>query len=131
LTAIFWPHNGYLFYLYMLGLFGLSAFLVIVYKIARITLRYSHPLAEGSFLGIGLSVFGVQLVQLLLAQMRTDHQRTSDTVYIFVVWLLFGLIAAAGNMLRQREIEAAGEAVAVDPAGPPTHPPFGGERGER
>jgi len=127
LTKVFWPHNGYLFYLYTLGLFGLSTFLVIVYKIARISLRYPHPLAAGSFVGIGLSVFGVQLVQLLLAQMRTDHQRSTDTIYMFIVWLLFGLIAAAGNMLRQRETAAADEANAADSGGSPTHQAFGGD----
>jgi hypothetical protein len=133
-ARMFWPHNGYLFYLYTLGLFGLSVFLVIVYKLFRTSLRYAHPLASGTFLGTALSVFGVQLVQLVVAQMGTDHQRSTDFIYMYIIWLLFGLIAAAGNMVRQREISAAGEPVLPDSSGTltqkPSRPKTGGGRGE-
>jgi hypothetical protein len=109
LVRVFWPHNGYLFYLYTLGLFGLSVFLVIVFKLYRITRRYTHPAAVGTFVGVALSTLGVQLVQLLVAQMRTDHQRSTDTIYMYIVWLLFGLIAAAGNILTKSEgVDVAG-----------------------
>jgi len=110
LVRVFWPHNGYLYYLYTLGLFGLSAFLIIAYRLFRISLRYAHPLASGSYLGVALSIFSAQLVLFLVGQLRTDYQRTGDYVYPYLAWMLFGLIAAAGNMLKKREIEMAGSA---------------------
>jgi O-antigen ligase len=106
LAKVSWPHNGYLYYLFTIGLFGLSVFLVIAYRILRVSLRYSHPLAAGSFLGIAFSIFNVQLVMFLVGQMRADHQRTGDFIYPYIVWMLFGLICAAGHMLEKREIEA-------------------------
>ncbi len=119
LVRIYWPHNGYLFYLHTLGLFGLSAFLVIVYRLMRSSLRYYHPLAEGTFLGLATAIFNVQLVQFLVAQMRTDHQRTTDSIYMYIAWLVFALIAASGNMLRKRIAEAAAsrDEIEAQPAG--------------
>jgi hypothetical protein len=102
LVRIFWPHNGYLFYLYTLGMFGLGAFLMIVYKLFRISMRYSNALARGSFLGIGMAVMHVLLAMFLVGQMRTDHQRHTDFIYIYIVWMLFGLIIAAGKILDRR-----------------------------
>jgi len=106
----FWPHNGYLFYLCTLGLFGLSVFVIIMYRLFRISVRYAHPLASGSYLGVALSIFSAQLVEFLVGQMRTDYQRTGDYVYPYLAWMLFGLIAAAGNILKKRELEAGASA---------------------
>jgi O-antigen ligase len=117
LVRVYWPHNGFLYYLHTLGLFGLAAFVVILIKIYRITLRYSHPAASTGFVGVALSVTGVQLAQLVVAQMRTDHQRTTDSIYMFIVWLVFGLVAASGNVLRRKERELS--AAAAEEAGPP------------
>jgi len=119
LVKVFWPHNGFLFYLHTLGLFGLTAFVVIVIKIFRISLRYSRPAARSGFVGVALSVASVQLVELLVAQMRTDHQRTTDSIYMFIVWLVFGLIAASGNILRRKEQEIAASASSGGAEAPP------------
>ncbi len=106
LVKYLWPHNGYLYYFFTIGLFGLSMFLVISYKLLRMSMRYSHPLASGSFLGLATSIFHIQLVMFLVGQLRTDHQRTGDDLYPYIVWLLFGLIAAASHMLKKKEAEA-------------------------
>lgn len=116
LVRIFWPHNGYLYYLYTLGLFGLSAFLIIAYKLFRTSLRYARPLASGTYLGIALSLFSAQLAEFFVGQLRTDFQRTTDNIYPYLAWMLFGLVAAAGNMLKKRESEAG--AGAPSPEGP-------------
>jgi hypothetical protein len=122
LVRVYWPHNGFLYYLHTLGLFGLTAFVVILFKLYRISIRYNHPAAHSGFVGIALSVTSVQFAQLVVAQMRTDHQRTTDSIYMFIVWLVFGLIAASGNVLRQKE-EAIAAAAAADEA--PASPPAG------
>jgi O-antigen ligase len=108
LVRVFWPHNGYLYYLYTLGLFGLGAFLMIAYKLYRLSMRYSLRLIHGSFLGVGMAVLHVILAMFLFGQMRTDHQRHTDFVYIYIVWMIFGLIVANGKILdrRIREHEA-------------------------
>jgi hypothetical protein len=120
LVRVYWPHNGFLFYLHTLGLFGLAAFVVIVIKIFRISLRYNRPSAREGFAGVALSVSSVQLAQLLVAQMRTDHQRTTDSIYMFIVWLVFGLIAASGNVLRRKEEESGASPGSDSSAGPAT-----------
>jgi hypothetical protein len=117
LERYFWPHNGYLYYLHTLGLFGLTVFLVIVYKLLRMSMRYYHPLASGSFLGLAMSIFNVQLVMFLVGQLRTDFQRNGDYLYPYVVWWLFGLIVAAGLILKQRETSASENGVVPAPAG--------------
>jgi hypothetical protein len=120
LVRVFWPHNGYLFYFHTLGLFGLSAFLVIVYRLMRRSLRYAHPLAEGTYLGLATALLNVLLVQFLVAQMRTDHQRTTDSIYMYIAWMIFALIAASANMLRKRQAEAGAAAgKAPEAAGAP------------
>ncbi len=120
LERIFWPHNGYLYYLFTVGLFGLSVFLVIAYKLVRITLRYGRPLAEGTYLGVALSILSAQLVEFFVGQMRTDYQRATDFVYPYLAWMLFGLVAAAGNMLEKRERDAlASGAASAETGGTP------------
>jgi O-antigen ligase len=127
LVRVYWPHNGFLYYLHTLGLFGLAAFVVIVFKLYRISTRYNRPAAYSGFVGVALSVTGVQLAELIVAQMRTDHQRTTDSIYMFIVWLVFGLIAASGNVLRRKEEESAAAAVSEEaPAPPPGAEPPGG-----
>ena len=114
LEKYLWPHNGYLYYCFTLGLFGVSVFLVILYKLLRMSLRYAHPLASGSFLGLAMSIFNVQLVMFMVGQLRTDHQRTTDYLYPYVVWLLFGMIVAAAGVLKTREAQAATSTVAAE-----------------
>ncbi|UCG53475.1 MAG: O-antigen ligase family protein [Candidatus Latescibacterota bacterium] len=114
LIRYFWPHNAYLYYFHTIGLLGLSIFLIIAYRLVRISLRYRHPLIAGSFLEYGLSIFNVQIAMFLVGQMRTDHQRHTDSIYIYVVWMLFGLIAATGNMLKKKERQIAQRALETD-----------------
>jgi len=99
---VYWPHNGYLFYLYTIGLFGLSMFLMIAYRLFKSSLRYYHPLAHGTYLGLTMAILHVMLAMFLFGQIRTDHQRDTDFIYIYIVWMFFGLIAAAGRILDRR-----------------------------
>jgi hypothetical protein len=52
--------------------------------------------------------------------MRTDHQRTTDSIYMYIAWMIFALIAASANMLRKRQAEAGAAAgKAPEAAGAP------------
>lgn len=97
----FWPHNAYLFYLFTLGLFGLSAFLWICYELIRMSLIFRRPGIRGTHLGYLLALIHVELVMFLFGQLRTDHQR--DDIYPFVMWFLFGL-AGAGYRIASRRL---------------------------
>jgi hypothetical protein len=109
LKKMFWPHNGYIFFLYSIGLLGLSMFLAMVYKLTRISFLYQSAAAKGTFAGLIMSVLHVQFVVMLMEQLRTDHQRNSDFVYMYIIWMFFGLIVATGNLIKKRkaQLEAA------------------------
>ncbi len=102
-----WPHNGYIFYLYTVGLVGLSAFLVIVYRIAKLSLSFKGKSIWETNLGNLAAILHIQLVMLLFEQLRTDHQR--DNIYIYFIWMIFGLIVAASRIIRKREEEEGRE----------------------
>jgi Na+/melibiose symporter-like transporter len=69
------------------------------------SLQYRKALLHGTKLGLIMSVLHVQLTIFLIVQLRTDHQRDHDYVYIYIVWMLFGLIAATYRLIRERESE--------------------------
>jgi len=111
IEKLWWPHNAYIFYLYSIGVTGLATFLVIVYKLFRMSLAYARPLARGEYLGMLAGIIHVQLVMFLIAQLRTDHQRNGDFVYMYIVFFLFGMIVASYRLIRKRER-------GFDPGGP-------------
>jgi hypothetical protein len=104
-TPYFWPHNAYIFYLYTVGVLGLFTFLAIAYKIMRMTLMFKNKAVWGTPLGSMMSIFHIQIVIFLILQLRTDHQR--DHMYPYMIWIIFGLITAAANLIRKRIDEEA------------------------
>ncbi|MFQ5511636.1 MAG: O-antigen ligase family protein [Candidatus Krumholzibacteriia bacterium] len=118
LERMFWPHNAYIYYLFTLGLLGLASFLMIVYRVAKTSFLHGHPAARGTFAGSVMGILHVQLLIFLFEQLRTDHQRNTDFVYIYIVWMLFGLIVATGKLIRARANALASETAAKDTPGP-------------
>ncbi len=104
-TPRYWPHNAYLFYLYTVGLVGLTAFLLILNRIIRQSLLFKKKFLAGTTLGTLATILHIQLVMLLFEQLRTDHQR--DDIYVYFVWMIFGLITAASNLIKKRKEEEA------------------------
>jgi O-antigen ligase len=98
LDATNWPHNGYMFYWNTIGLFGLLAFLFVVYRAWKESTIFRLPIAHGRSVADISRVLHLTLVIFLFQQIRTDHQR--NDVYIYLVWLMFGLIVAAASTLR-------------------------------
>lgn len=115
LQKLMWPHNGYLYFLFTLGLFGMGSFVAICYRLIRMSLAYTWKNVRDTNLGMMMSVLHVQLVVLLVVQLRTDHQRDGDFVYIYIVWMFFGLIAAAHNLIMRRQAEQDAEVPAPEP----------------
>lgn len=115
LTFQFWPHNGYLFYLQTLGLFGLGAFLWIMTRVYKLTLLHRGWRRESDPLGDLMALIHVWFVVFAIEQLRTDHQR--DDIYPYLVWLLFGIAVAAAGLIRTENARAAhpGAGTAVTP----------------
>lgn len=101
-----WPHNAYLFYFNTLGIFGLLAFIFFLWRLwkaSSITLggsmkKSSYPEALLMALNVALFIFTID-------QIKIDYPR--NEIYMYAVWIFFGLIAAASNVAaRGKSLEA-------------------------
>lgn len=104
LSKIKWPHNGYIFYFHTIGLFGLGAFLWVIYRVWQYSKAYQLPGATGTVLGDISRILRVTLLVLLIEQLRTDHQR--DDIYPYLVWLWFGLVTTTSILLQEKLLPA-------------------------
>jgi O-antigen ligase len=100
LEGLAWPHNGYIFYMYTIGMLGLLAFLGVVFRVWQYSWSFKLPGAAGTDLGDISRILHIILTVMLVEQLRTDHQR--DDIYPFIVWLEFGLITATALVIRER-----------------------------
>ncbi|HEU4929584.1 MAG TPA: O-antigen ligase family protein [Candidatus Krumholzibacteria bacterium] len=100
LTKRMWPHNGYLFYFFTMGLFGLLAFLWVIVKVFRESQIWRRRDIRDTRLGTFLGIAQIWLLVLLLEQMRTDHQR--DDIYPYIVWMCFGVIVSGAAIVRRK-----------------------------
>jgi O-antigen ligase len=107
LTKRYWPHNGYLYYFYTLGIVGLGAFLWVVWKIFRLSRTWRHPEIRGTPLGDFMTLSQVWFFVLLFEQLRTDHQR--DDIYPYIVWMCFGVITTGALIARGRISSRTGD----------------------
>ena len=100
-----WPHNAYIFNLYTLGIVGLAAMLLIRYRVFKISWDAVRRYPPGKGQGLASSMMGILhilLVMHLLHMGRTDFERPGDSIYIFIVWMLFGLIVAAARIQKEK-----------------------------
>ncbi len=84
-----WPHNAFLFYFFSIGLVGLPTFLVLVGRVLKRTwVGQGLDVGRVSLAQGMTAVMNIAIVQFLIGQLRTDHQRAN--VYVFFMWILFG-----------------------------------------
>ncbi|MCI0450959.1 MAG: O-antigen ligase family protein [Candidatus Latescibacteria bacterium] len=114
LTKRMWPHNGYLFYFFTLGLFGMLAFLWVVAKVFKESRVWRAPGLRDTRLGTFIALSQIWLLVLLVEQMRTDHQR--DDIYPYIVWMCFGVIVSGAAIARRRLAEASPQSPSATPA---------------
>ncbi|MCH7548133.1 MAG: O-antigen ligase family protein [Candidatus Krumholzibacteriota bacterium] len=100
LEAVFWPHNGYIFYLYTLGIFGLSAFFWILDRVLRCSQIWRREGIRGTNLGNLIAIGQIWFVVQCFEQLRTDHQR--DDIYPYIVWMCFGFVVAGWSLAKRR-----------------------------
>jgi len=115
--GVLWPHSAYLFYLYSTGIVGLATFLWIVLKLYATTRPGSHvnfrrvPISHAA-----LAIGHIWIVMFAIAQIRDEHQR--GNVYVYVMWITFGVAIAARQIRRDSVRRARAAAAVAASAGP-------------
>ena len=100
LTKVYWPHNGFLFFFFTLGLFGLLTFIWVIVKTIKESNIWRAKGIQGTRLGDLLALAQIWLFVLLWEQQRTDHQR--DDIYPFIVWMCFATIVTGAAIARRK-----------------------------
>jgi O-antigen ligase len=117
LTKFFWPHNGYLYYLHTVGIFGTSAFLWIVGRLWFDSKRRSvGTLTSSNYPRSLLLVWHIVLTIFLVDQLKIEYLRNQH--YQFFPWIVFGLMVATLNVIG-RQTPGTGK-----PAGPAPKTPL-------
>lgn len=99
IEAGFWPHNVYLFYFNITGIFGLFAFIFLLVRLMQASsIGFRSSLVHDSFPEALMKVLHVSLVIFIIDQIKVDYLRS--TIYIYFVWFFFGMIAATRNIIR-------------------------------
>ncbi len=98
----FWPHNLYLFYFNITGIFGLLAFLFLVFKLVRCTFTgLKASVLSSPYPQALMKILHVVLVIFLFDQLKIDYIR--NRIYTFFIWLLFAIIVITYNVIKKNE----------------------------
>ncbi len=101
-----WPHNVYLFYFNITGLFGLSVFLFILYRLGRASIPgIKSSLVNSPFAEAFMKVLHVCFVMFCIDQIKIEYIRNEK--YVFFIWLFFGMIIATSNIIGKNRDEQA------------------------
>jgi O-antigen ligase len=104
-----WPHNGYLFYLNITGLFGLITFLLLLYTLLRSSIKLkATSMYDESFPRALMLVLHVMMVIFMVDELKIDYLR--NYLYIYFIWFFFGLIAATHNVIVDQQRREAMQA---------------------
>ena len=98
LERLLWPHNAFIFYFCTIGLFGLLSFFFVLWRVFQYSKAHRLPAAEGTAVGDICRLLQVQFVMFFVENQRGDFQR--DDMYPYMVWLMFGMIAAAASIIE-------------------------------
>jgi O-antigen ligase len=89
-----WPHNSYLYYLNIIGIFGTAAFMFLLYRLVRASMKeVRRPLVASPFPRALMKVLHVSLVIFIIDMIKVDYQR--NEMYMCFVWIFFALISAS------------------------------------
>ncbi|MBN2070235.1 MAG: O-antigen ligase family protein [Candidatus Krumholzibacteriota bacterium] len=103
---LLFPHNLYLYILNITGLVGLLSFLFFIFRLMKASMiRFKASIVSSPFPDAFSKVLHVMLVMFLFDQIKIEYLR--NYIYIYFVWLLFGIIVAAKNIIVEKEKEQA------------------------
>jgi O-antigen ligase len=102
---IAWPHNSYLFYFLTVGIFGLLFYLAMVVRLVVKTMPgHGLSLARTSLAHGLMAVYHINVVQFLVSELRTDHQRPN--VRAMYMWFLYALLVLAYYIWKRERQDA-------------------------
>ena len=116
----YWPHNVYIFYAYITGVFGLTFFLWFLWGLWKSSRPRAPSLGSGTWIEGATLLSRVMLFTFMIDQIKIDYLRNGR--YSFFVWFLFGLIYAINHVAR-REATAPVRLVQDEPAPLPNRAP--------
>jgi hypothetical protein len=101
-----WPHNLYLFYFNITGLFGLLAFLFFMYRIVKTTISgVKTSLLTSSFPEGLMKIMHVIIVIFLFDQIKIEYLRNS--IYTYYIFFLFALVISTYNIMQKQKRKRA------------------------
>lgn len=93
-----WPHSAYLYYLNIIGVFGLLAFLFVLYRLMRASMtELRQPLVTAPFPRALMKVLHVCLIIFIIDMIKVDYPRNG--IYMYFPWILFAIISAARKII--------------------------------
>ncbi|MBN2184277.1 MAG: O-antigen ligase family protein [Candidatus Krumholzibacteriota bacterium] len=99
-----YPHSIYLFIFNITGILGLSSFLFFLFRLMKASMiRFKASIMSSPFPDAFSKVLNVVLVMFLFDQIKIEYLR--NYIYIYFVWLLFGVIVATKNIILEKEKE--------------------------
>jgi len=112
-----WPHNALLYYVWTVGFVGLTSFLYLVWRCIRRTwVGQGLRIGEVSYLRGLTAALHIGIVQFMLGQMRTDHQRPD--VFVYFMWIIIGLGILSRDLWEDEKREKEGEVPKVPVTSP-------------
>jgi hypothetical protein len=94
----YWPHNVYIFYAYIIGVFGLACFLWFLTELWKASRPRAASLGSGTYIEGATLLSRVMLFTFMIDQIKIDYLRNAN--YSFFVWFLFGLLYAINRVAR-------------------------------
>jgi hypothetical protein len=99
LKKYMWPHNGYLYLLHIVGIFGTAAFVWMVFRLWFTTGRHCvDRLTGSSYTGSILLVWHIMLTIFIIDESKIEFLRSPT--YQFFPWIVFALAMATLNVHR-------------------------------
>jgi O-antigen ligase len=96
LTNYFWPHDLYLYVANLVGIFGLTFFVLILVRLFQVTRPRVDSFTHGSYVESYLLLARAQLVFFVVDQTKIEYLR--NPTYQYQVWLMFALWVAASRL---------------------------------
>ncbi len=116
----YFPHSGYLFVANNIGFIGFGVFAWLLWTLYRITRPSTDDLGHPDVLKAYQVIARTQLVVFLVDQTKIEYLRSQN--YEFQVWLMFALMVAAYQILREYPDPAAELARGTAPVRPVLRP---------
>jgi hypothetical protein len=94
----YWPHSSYLYYLDVFGIFGTAAFIFLLYRLVRTSLKETRQSLVSSPFPVALmKTLHVSLVIFIIDMLKIDFQR--NYIYMYFIWIVFALISATRKVI--------------------------------